>query len=278
MSPSRADGARAVSCAVFFASSLAGCDSCDAPAPGAAASASASAASRASASAPAYVPPAPEGCARAGALEGLENDAACVVAKVEDGVMRETMKHLSLELRSDVAAVTSGGTAILRLALVNKGPAEVAVVLEAQPPGGVARPDWSRLSGVPEPRTSPSGAPLIEGFHIILPVRTLDAKDRSVDGLPWTPPAATAASPRLLRVRLRPGGKLTQTLSWWATRIPAPAPITRDDAGHRYVPKTAPVPLPPGDYTIAIDVPLYGVVPPESTARTHIRVDPEPRP
>jgi hypothetical protein len=76
-----------------------------------------------------------------------------------------------------------------------------------------------------------------------------------------------------LRVRLRSRGKLTQTVSWWALRIPVPAPISRDDAGHRYVPKTVPLPLPPAEYTIAMDLPLHGISPPESTITTRIKVE-----
>jgi hypothetical protein len=50
-------------------------------------------------------------------------------------------------------------------------------------------------------------------------------------------------------------------------------PIFYDDAGHRFVPKTAPIPLPPGDYGIAIDLPLFGVSPAESVAATRMTVD-----
>ena len=78
-------------------------------------------------------------------------------------------------------------------------------------------------------------------------------------------------------MRLRPGGKLTHTFTWWALRIPAPAPITRDDAGHRFVPKTAPVPLAMGEYGVAVELPLHGIGAPESVATTRVqvtRVDP----
>lgn len=244
---------------------LAACEGTSTPAPSAKPSASAP---------PPYVPPAAEGCARTGTLEAVEADPACIVPRVDDTVMRETMKHLKISLEPDAATVLGGATALLRLALTNAGENEISVVFDAQPPGAVARPDWSRLAGVPEPKPSPSGAPVLpEGFRLMMPVRTLDVHDRSVDGLPSSPPAALAASPRILRVRLRPRGKLTQTVSWWALRIPVPAPITRDDAGHRYVPKTVPLPLPPAEYTIAIDLPLHGISPPESTITTHIRVE-----
>ena len=106
-----------------------------------------------------------------------------------------------------------------------------------------------------------------------MPVRTLDTHDRSVDGLPTTP-SGSAPQPRFLRVRLRPGAKLTQTFTWWALRIPTPGPITRDDAGHRFVPKTAPVPLPRGEYTVAVELPLHGIAPPESVITTRVQVEP----
>jgi len=203
----------------------------------------------------------------------VESDPACVVTRVEDDLMRETMKHVALELACDAKEVLAGSTALLRLAIVNKGSSEIPVVLDAQPPGAIARPDWSRLAGVPEPKAVGSAAPPVEGFHLFLGVRTLDAHERPVDGLPWSPPAAAQTTPRLLRVRLRPGGRLTSTMQWWALRIPTPAPITRDDAGHRFVPKTMPVPLTPGEYVVAVDLPLHGVAPPESTTTTRIRVE-----
>ncbi|MBS2018913.1 MAG: hypothetical protein JST00_38955 [Deltaproteobacteria bacterium] len=230
---------------------------------------------RPSASAPPpWSPPPPEGCIRAGTLEAVEADPACVVQRVSDSTMRETMKALSIALAPDAATVNGGATALLRLTMTNTSDQEISVVLDAQPPGAVARPDWSRLAGVPEPRPSPSGAPVVpEGFRLLMPVRTLDASGHSVDGLPSSPPSGSTATPRILRVRLRPRAKLTQTISWWALRIPVPAPITRDDAGHRYVPKTVPQPLPPGEYTIAMELPLHGLSAPETTITTRIRVE-----
>lgn len=222
---------------------------------------------------PPYTPPPPEGCARTGSLEQVEADPTCVVARVEDTLMRETMKQLTMTLDADASTVLGGATVLLRLAIVNASDNEVSLALDAYPPGAVARPDWSRLAGVPEPKSSPSGAIPLEGFHLMTPLRTLDSHDRIVDGLPWSPPSALAASPRLLRVRLRPRGKLTHNASWWALRIPVPAPITRDDAGHRYVPKTAPIALPVGDYTIAMDLPLHGVSASEATVTTRVHVD-----
>ena len=107
------------------------------------------------------------------------------------------------------------------------------------------------------------------------PVRTLDAREHPVDGLPTSAGPSAGAAPvlRFLRVRLKPGGKLTHTFTWWALRIPAPAPITRDDAGHRFVPKTAPVPLPPGEYVVNLELPLHGISPPESVVSTRMRVE-----
>ena len=113
-----------------------------------------------------------------------------------------------------------------------------------------------------------------EGYRLVMPVRTLDTHDHGVDGLPVTA-APTGSTPvtRTLRVRLRPGGKLTQIFTWWALRIPAPGPITRDDAGHRFVPKTAPVPLSTGEYVINVELPLHGISSPETVVSTRVRVE-----
>jgi hypothetical protein len=188
------------------------------------------------------------------------------------------MKHLVLELAADSPVVTAGGQVILRLSITNSASAEVALLLDAQPPSTGTRPDWSRLAGVPEPKPAASGMPAPEGYRLVMPVRTLDVHERGVDGLPFVLGATSAPSgstpvPRTLRVRLRPGGKLTQNFTWWALRIPAPGPITRDDAGHRFVPKTAPVPLSSGEYVVDVELPLHGISPPESIVSTRVRVE-----
>jgi hypothetical protein len=183
------------------------------------------------------------------------------------------MKHLTFELKADAPVIAAGGTTILRLTIANSSTSEVPVMLLAQPPSGAARPDWTRLAGVPQPLPAASGTAVApESYRLLMPVRTLDANDHVVDGLPVTSSTATP-SLRSLRVRLRPGGKLTQNFTWWALRIPTPGPITRDDAGHRFVPKTAPVPLAPGQYTINVELPLGGIVAPESTVSVRVRVD-----
>ena len=223
---------------------------------------------------PLYVLPPPEGCARTGSLEALESDPTCIVPRGNDeGTMREAMKHLTFELVPDAPVIAAGGTTVLRLTIANTSTSEVPVLLQAQPPSSGSRPDWSRLAGVPEPRPAVSGVAVPpEIYRLVMPVRTLDANEHVVDGLPITPGGATPLF-RSLRVRLRPGGKLTQTFTWWAMRIPAPGPITRDDAGHRFVPKTAPVPLAPGQYVINVELPLGGIVPPESTVSVRVQVD-----
>lgn len=242
---------------------LAACDTAAPPAPAPPATTSA---------VPLYVPPAPEGCARTGSLEGVEADPACVAPQPDEIAMRDAMKHLVFELKADTSTVTAGGTVLLRLTITNGAKAEVALALDAQPPSASPRPDWSRLAGVPEPKPAASGVPVPEGYRLAMPVHTLDAHERGVDGLPTTPSATTAAA-RALRVRLRPGGKLTHTFTWWALRIPAPGPITRDDAGHRFVPKTAPVPLAAGEYVVNVELPLHGISAPESVVSTRVRVE-----
>ncbi len=220
---------------------------------------------------PSWQPPPREGCLRSGSLEGVESDPACVVAKADESLTREAMKQLTVELKPDQSSIVAGGTVLMRLAITNKSASEAEIVLSAQPASATARPDWTRLAGVPELRPGAADA-----YRIIMPVRTVDGHERGVDGLPTTPQVPAAA--RLLRVRLKPGAKLTHTFPWWALRIPAPMPIFYDDAGHRFVPKTAPLPLPPGEYGVAVDLPLLGVSPAESIAATRILVEKIERP
>jgi hypothetical protein len=241
---------------------------CDTPAPPAPAPSAASTASEA----PLYVPPPPEGCARSGPLVGVESDPTCVVTSPDERAMRDAMKHLTFALAADTTTVIAGGTVMVRLTITNTTKVEVALVLDAEPPSASPRPDWTRLAGVPEPKPVGSGTPPPEPYRLRMPVRTLDAHERSVDGLPTTPSVSTAAL-RSLHVRVRPGGKLTHTFTWWALRIPTPGPITRDDAGHRFVPKTAPVPLAPGEYVVALELPLHGIEAPESVVTTLVRVE-----
>ena len=215
---------------------------------------------------PAWVAPPREGCARSGAIEAIETDPACVVAHADESVTRDAMKQIAIELKPDVPVVVGGATVQVRLTISNRGTNEADLVFAAQPASATARPDWTRLAGVPELREAPPA-----GYRVVMPVRTLDAHERSVDGLPTTPQVAAPA--RLLRVRLRPGAKLTYSFAWWALRIPAPMPIFHDDAGHRMVPKTAPVPLAAGEYGIAVDLPLHGVSPAESIAAARIQVE-----
>lgn len=220
------------------------------------------------------MPPPPEGCARTGSLDALEGDPACVAAHSDETTMRDAMKHLVFDLAADSQVVTAGGQVILRLSITNGASTEVALLLDAQPPGAGPRPDWSRLAGVPEPKPAGSAMPPPEGYRLVMPVRTLDAHEHSVDGLPVTAgPNGSTPVLRALRVRLRPGGKLTQNFTWWALRIPAPGPITRDDAGHRFVPKTSPVPLSTGEYVINVELPLHGISAPESVVSTRVRVE-----
>ncbi|MDB4934712.1 MAG: hypothetical protein JWP87_1684 [Labilithrix sp.] len=226
--------------------------------------------------APLYVPPPPEGCARTGAIEAIDGDPTCVVAHAEE-TTRDGMKHLVIELKPDAPSVIAGGTSIFRLAITNTASTEAVLVFEATPPSSSPRPDWSRLAGVPEPKPVGSGTVEPDIYRLALPLRTLDAHEHPVDGLPSvsSPGLERGASPvpRLMRVRLRPGGKLTHTFTWWALRIPTPGPITRDDAGHRFVPKTAPIPLPAGEYVINAELPLHGISPPESIVSARVQVE-----
>ena len=107
---------------------------------------------------------------------------------------------------------------------------------------------------------------------------TTDSYERDVDAVP-TVAGTNAPSPSaVLAVHLRPGGKLTHVMSWWALRIPAPAPVVKDDAGHRYVPKTTAILLFPGEYTITVELPLYGLGREERKVTTRMRVTRVPLP
>jgi hypothetical protein len=210
-----------------------------------------------------------DGCLRTGALEAVAADPACVVDHARDDVMRDAPRRLALALTAEPAETTGAATSLLRLSITNVAPSETLVVVEALPASAAPRPDWTRIAGMPEVR----GAAL--GLHVPLTVMTLDARERPVDATPMT--SAPHAPPKLLVVRLRPGGKLTHVASWWALRIPAPGPIFKDDAGHVNVPKTLPVPLEQGDYLVRVEVPLFGVPLAERTVTARIRVEEAPR-
>jgi hypothetical protein len=210
-----------------------------------------------------------EGCARAGTIEGVETDPTCVLAKVSDDVMKDFGRRLTLRLAVEPETVIAGSSALLRLTITNIASSETLVVFDAYPRGAGPRPDWSRLAGVPDVKGEQPDVPRLQ-----LAVSTADTHDHPVDAVPLVAnPGGSFASARILGVRLRPGAKLTSALSWHALRIPAPAPIFKDDAGHRFVPKTTAVPLYAGEYVISVDVPLHGLAPAERTVTTRARVE-----
>jgi hypothetical protein len=159
---------------------------------------------------------------------------------------------------------------VLRLTITNVASSETLVVFDAYPRGQSPRPDWSRLAGVPDVKGEQPDLPRLQ-----LVVSTADTHEHPVDAVPLVAsnPLASSSGPRVLGVRLRPGAKLTSAASWHALRIPAPAPIFKDDAGHRFVPKTTAVPLHPGDYLISVDVPLHGLAPAERTVTARVHVE-----
>jgi hypothetical protein len=223
----------------------------------------------------AALPPAPppragEGCARAGSLDGVETDPSCVLPKVSDDVMKDFGRRLTLRLDAEPETVIAGSTAVLRLTITNVASTETLVVFDAYPRGQSPRPDWSRLAGVPDVKGEQPDLPRLQ-----LVVSTADTHDHPVDAVPLVAnnPLGTTAAPRILGVRLRPGAKLGSTTTWHALRIPAPAPIFKDDAGHRFVPKTTAVPLYAGDYVISVDVPLHGLAPAERTVTARVHVE-----
>jgi hypothetical protein len=217
-----------------------------------------------------------EGCARAGTLDGVETDPTCVLAKVGDDVMKDFGRRLTLRLDIEPETVITGSMAVLRLTITNVASSETLVAFDAYPKGQSPRPDWSRLAGVPDVKGDQPDLPRLQ-----LVVSTADTHDHSVDAVPLvtkTDSLAPSSGPRILGVRLRPGAKLTSAASWHALRIPAPAPIFKDDAGHRFVPKTTAVSLYPGEYVIAVDVPLHGLAPAERTVTARVHVEKATKP
>ncbi|HEY8072653.1 MAG TPA: hypothetical protein VIF62_01045 [Labilithrix sp.] len=231
--------------------------------------ASPAAASSAEASAPAPPPRAEgEGCIRSGSIEGADADPSCVLARASDTAVRDAMKVITIDALLDPDTVFGGTSAILRLTFTNNSSAETMLVLDAMPARDrLPRLDWSRIAGPAEPKVAQSDVP-----RLLFPLTTLDSSGRNVDATPTLPPQPSSTPPKLLGIRLRPGAKLVHTTQWWAMRIPAPAPIFTDDAGHRFVPKTQPNPLWAGDYTVSVDVPIHGLTPPERlvTAKVHV--------
>lgn len=221
-------------------------------------------------------PPAREGCERVGAMEAALRDRSCVVARVGDDAVRAAMRQLAISASADPPEVIAGAAAVVTVTIRNTGPSEATVFLEARQRLPGPRTDWSRVAGVPEPAGTGPEAP-----HLFFPMTTTDAWDHDVDAAPTIPNSAERdpPPPTTLAIRLRPGGALTHGSPWWAYRIPAPLPIVKDDAGRRrYVPKTSAVNLSPGEYTVTVDVPLFGLGKEERKASARIRVARAPLP
>jgi hypothetical protein len=188
--------------------------------------------------------------------------------------MRASMKNLAITVVVEPSETHAGGTALANLTIKNTSQVETLVVFESRTRLPGPRTDWTRVLGVPEPH-----AALVDSSKLFFPMTTTDHRDRDVDALPTVPGSAGATPPPPvpLGVWLRPGGKLTRSLSWWALRIPAPAPIVQDDAGHRYIPKTSALALDPGEYNIVLELPLYGLTREERKYSARVRVTRAPR-
>jgi hypothetical protein len=172
-----------------------------------------------------------------------------------DDVMRASMKHLSIAATLEPAEVIGGSSALLTITIRNTSPAETLLLFEGQPRPPGPRTDWTRVVGIPEQRPTTTDAP-----KLFFPIATVDAANRDVDATPVVAGSTVVPGPpTVFGVYLRPGGKLTHTSSWWAMRIPAAAPVYKDDAGHRYYPKTAALPLAPGEYSAVIEIPFHGL-------------------
>ncbi len=222
---------------------------------------------------PSAKPPAPEGCARTGIIDGIENDAACAIARTTDDVNRPALKQAKMQLEIEPTTLDAGGAAVLRLAIINTGPTEALFVFDAQPRASGPRVDWSRIQGVPDVKPTAPETP-----RLLFTMTTLDSHDRNVDAPPTIANSIDASPTSLVGVRVKPGGRLTHTFNWWALKIPPPAPVFKDDAGHRYYPKTSAIPLLPGEYQIVVEVPLHGIPTPERVVATRVKVEKPEKP
>lgn len=208
-----------------------------------------------------------DGCVRSGLFDGVETDPACLVKTppTEDTV-RAAMKQLEITLTPERSEVYGGGTALLTLTIKNRSASEAEVWLESRSRSSGARTDWSRVVGVPEPH-----AGVNEVAKLWFALTTTDQWDRDVDGVP-TVGSGAAPAPNPLLIRLGAGKRLVRKLEWFALRIPAPAPMFQDDAGHRFYPKTLALPLPPGEYGVAVDVPFFALSKEERKQTIRLRV------
>ncbi len=228
----------------------------------------------ASASAAPPPPPQREGCARVGVLAAAESDPSCVVKRATEEATRAALKQLSITLDAEPPEVVAGSTSLLTVTIKNTSSSEATLFLEARPRLPGPRTDWSRVLGVPEPHPTASEVP-----RLLFPMTTTDNYNRDVDQLPTVAGSAPPPlPPTILAVHLRPGGKLTHVSSWWALRIPAPAPVVTDDAGHRYYPKTTAINLFPGEYTVTVELPFYGLSREERKVTTRLKVTRTPLP
>ncbi|MFO0741031.1 MAG: hypothetical protein U0270_34350 [Labilithrix sp.] len=195
-----------------------------------------------------------DGCLRSGLFDGVENDPACAVkTPPTEDMVRASMKQLEIAVAPEATETYAGGTVIITLTIRNTSPNEAQVWLESRSRSTGARTDWSRVVGVPEPHAGVNEVP-----KLWFPVTTTDQWDRDVDGVPTTGTGA-APVPTPLLVRVPPGKKLVRKIEWFALRIPAPAPMFQDDAGHRFYPKTLALPLTQGEYGVAIDLPFFAL-------------------
>jgi hypothetical protein len=220
-------------------------------------------------------PPPREGCVRSGPFEGIETDPACVVGPRKEDAMRVVMKNLAISFTAEPPEVFAGGTSAIGITIKNIASVETTVLLEGRLRVPGPRPDWGRVVGIPEPKEAHGS----EIPRLFFPMTTIDAHDRDVDALPTVAGSGGAPPPpTIFAVHLRPGAKLTHTMSWWALRIPAPAAIVQDEAGHRYIPKTAALALFPGEYGVVVELPLYGLTREERKNVVRVKVTKPPRP
>lgn len=225
----------------------------------------------ASAEPPPPPPPPKDGCLRGATLDNVETDPACLAKQPpSDDTVRAAMKQIELTVTPDSTEVYPGSTVLISVVFRNTSQSEATLWLDARARSTGSRTDWSRIVGMPEPHPGAQEIP-----RLFFQMTTTDQWERDIDGVPQTG-QGSAPAPVPLRVRIKPGNKLTHVISWVAVRIPAPAPMFQDDAGHRFYPKTNAFPLGAGDYNVAIDIPIFALSKEERKQTLRLKVLPHP--
>lgn len=200
-------------------------------------------------------------CVRDGSLDAIERSGECVAPCTDEADPR----FLVTSLESLKARALPGAASALTARIKNVGarPITVCLRVESSEPLG-----WDRIAGVSPPVVDRA----CERPRLAMSLRTVDHRDADVDELKV---GSRVLCANTLRIVLPPGRSLTKSLVWVATRLPPPPRPWEDDAGHRFYPKDAPVPLARGTYRVEADVPFYDAPPALGRVATTMEVETE---